>query len=132
MTVYAPVPAGAEIPRAGGPRLDHERLEVYRVAVEFHALAMSLVPRRGCRALRDQLERSSSSVALLIAEGAGRTSAPDKRRFYELAKGSATESAAALDLLQRRGVLELGRYAQARPLLVRIVQMLSRLAAPPR
>ena len=65
-------------------------LDVYTRALEFHALAIALVPRRGCRALRDQLERASLGVVLCIAEGAGRTAGGDKRRFYEMARGSAT------------------------------------------
>src|ERR687892_423172 len=89
-------PGSGPGPAAAGPTLDHERLHVYALALEFHALASSLLPRRGFRTIRDQLERASLSVVLCIAEGAGRTSGPDKRRFYEMARGSATESAALL------------------------------------
>ena len=114
------------------PTLDHERLEVYGRALEFHALACTLVPRRGFRAVRDQLERASLGVVLCIAEGAGRTSGPDKSRFYEMARGSAAESAAVLDVLRVRGLLDPGAHHRARLLAVRVVQMLSRLGAPPR
>jgi four helix bundle protein len=100
--------------------------------LEFHALACSLVPARGWHALRDQLERSSLSVVLCIAEGAGRMSQQDKRRFYEMARGSATESAAALDVLRVRRLLDADQHRQARELTIRIVQMLSRLCGPPR
>lgn len=115
-----------------GPALDHERLEVYALAVEFHGLVMRLVPRRGVRPIRDQLERSSLSVVLCIAEGAGRTSAKDKRRFYAMARGSAAESAAVIDVLLVRGVASAQDCRQARALVVRLVQMLSRLCAPAR
>ena len=111
--------------------LDHERLEVYALAVELHGLVMGLVPRRGVRHLRDQLERSSMGVVLCIAEGAGRISEPDKRRFYGMARGSATESAAA-DLLGVRGVASAGDCQEARLMVVRLVQMLSRLCTPRR
>ena len=114
------------------PALDHERLDVYQRALEFHAAVLQLVPRRGFRSIRDQLERASTGVILNIAEGAGRTSLPDKRRFYEMARGSATESAAVLDILRIRGLLDPARHAAARELAVRIVQMLSRLCGPPR
>ena len=79
-----PVPVPGTTTRSRGPRLDHERLDVYERALEFHALACTLVPRRGLRTLRDQLERASLGVVLNIAEGAGRTSGADKRRFYEM------------------------------------------------
>ena len=83
--------------------LEHERLDVYRAALDFDALASKAVPRRGHRVLRDQLDRASIGIVLCIAEGAGRRSGPDKRRFYEMARGSATESAAIFDILQTRG-----------------------------
>jgi len=120
----------SQIPADRSPVLDHERLQVYSVALEFHGVAMSLVPRRGFRHIRDQLERSSLSVALCIAEGAGRTSAKDKRRFYAMARGSATESAAVIDILLVRGVASIQDCRQARALAIRLVQMLSRLCRP--
>ena len=39
---------------------------------------------------------------LNIAEGAGRRSSPDKRRFYEIARDSTTETAAVIDVLAAR------------------------------
>src|SRR5262249_28801912 len=112
--------------------LDHERLEVYQRALEFHALACTLVPRRGLRTVRDQLERASLGVVLNIAEGAGRTAGGDKRRFYEMARGSATPNPALFDVLRVRGLMEEGAHSRARLLALRLVQMLSRLCAPPR
>jgi hypothetical protein len=44
-----------------------------------------------------------------------------------MARGSATECAAVLDLLAVRGLVDDGLRQHARSLLVRIVQMLSRL-----
>jgi four helix bundle protein len=112
--------------------LEHERLDVYRAALAFDAAAHKAVPRRGHRVLREQLDRASTSIVLCIAEGAGRRSAPDKRRFYEMARGSATESAAVLDILRNRGLLTPDSHSRARALLVRIVQMLTRMSGPPR
>lgn len=77
--------------------------------------------------LRDQLERASLSIALNIAEGAGRRSRPDKNRFYGIARGSTNECAAIIDLLRVRGLASEASCNQARELLVRIVQMLTRL-----
>lgn len=64
------------------PLFDHERLKVYQMAVEVDGLIYQALPRRGQRELREQLERASLSVIANIAEGAGRTSPKDKRRFY--------------------------------------------------
>jgi four helix bundle protein len=112
--------------------LDHERLEVYRAALELHTICCALLPTRAFGMLRDQLERASLSVVLNIAEGAGRGSAADKRRFYEMARGSATESAAALEVLRLRRLADPGLLGEARLLAIRVVQMLSRLARAPR
>ena len=53
---------------------DHEKLDVYRVAIDFVALADDIVEHlpRGRRHIADQLLRASVSVLLSIAEGAGR------------------------------------------------------------
>ena len=114
---------------AGEALLDAERLDCYRLAVEFQALATRLVPRRNQAVLRDQLDRASVSIVLNIAEGAGRVSPADKARFYAIARGSATECAAVLDLLSARGLMDPPLRNRARALLVRIVQMLTRLGA---
>ena len=46
--------------------------------------------------LRDQMLRASSSVALNLAEGSGKPSPKDKRRFYSIALGSLRECQAIL------------------------------------
>src|SRR5438105_15509767 len=107
--------------------LSHERLDVYRVAVEVHSLVVTLLPDRGFRVLRDQLERASLGVVLNIAEGAGRRSPADKRRFFEIARGSAMETAAALEIVRLRRISDPRSVGDARQFVIRIVQMLSRL-----
>ena len=103
---FAPGFAPAAAPLfAGGALLDAEKLDCYRLAVEFQALAGGLVPKRsGLSGLRDQLDRASVSIVLNIAEGAGRFSPADKARFYAIARGSATECAAIVDIALGRGL----------------------------
>jgi four helix bundle protein len=113
----------------GDALLDAEKLDCYRLAVEFQALATRLLPKRGHGSLRDQLDRASISIALNIAEGAGRFSPRDKAHFYAIARGSATECAAIVDAISSRGLSSTSLSRQARGLLVRVVQMLSRLNA---
>ena len=86
----------------------HERLDVYGMAVAFDAAVCKLLPRRGNRALRDQLERASSSVMACIAE-----------------------CAALLDALRNRGLINARDYQQRRELLLSIVRILTKLSAPP-
>lgn len=120
-----PVPAADH---GDEPRFDVERLDCYRVAIEFQTLASTLVPRRGYSALRDQLERASVSIPLNIAEAMGRFSKAERAQFFSIARGSATECAAIVDILVSRDVSDAASCRHARGLLLRLVQMLSKLA----
>lgn len=50
------------------------------------------LPRKEDYALTAQLRRSSLSISANIAEGFGRRTPNDKRRFYDIARGSAFET----------------------------------------
>ncbi len=63
-----------------------------------------------------------------IAEGAGEFSRDEKQRFYRMARRSATETAAILDILDRRQAVAASVLAPALELLERVVAMLARLA----
>ena len=72
-----------------------KNFRTYNIAVEFYHLAQNLkMPRH----LKDQLDRASSSVVLNLAEGAGRQTAADQKRFFTIAFGSLREAQAILDL----------------------------------
>ncbi len=79
---------------------DHEKLDVYKVAIEFVILADEVIGHlpRGKSYLVDQLQRAGSSISLNIAEGAGEYSGSEKCRFYRMAKRSATECAGIFDI----------------------------------
>jgi four helix bundle protein len=112
------------------PSFDHERLDVYQAAIDFVVLANDVVERlpRGRGYLADQLQRAATSIPLNIAEGAGEFSAAEKARFYRIARRSATESAAILDVCCKLKLATADRYGVGRELLVRIVSMLVRLS----
>jgi four helix bundle protein len=71
-----------------------------QLALEFLALAEQLIAAlpKGRSHLADHLSRASLSIVLNVAEGAGKVSAADKRRYDVIARESATESAALLDV----------------------------------
>ena len=77
--------------------LDHERFDAYRLSLDLVEFAETVT--RGLPATRkyvaDQLRRAALSVSLNIAEGAGEFAPVDKRRFYRMARRSATECSAA-------------------------------------
>jgi four helix bundle protein len=111
--------------------LDHAKLDVYQRALELLDqldVVHELMPP-GRAHLKDQLDRAGTSVVLNIAEGAGEFSPPEKQRFYRMARRSAIETAAILDILERRRSLPVESLQPARDLVVRVVSMLVRLAA---
>src|SRR4029450_12686031 len=122
-----PVPAPAPVAAPIVP--DCERLDVYRVAVEFQVLAARVVQGRRLGALRDQLDRASVSIVLNIAEGSGRFAPAEKAHFYLIARGSAMECLAAWSLLQDRSQLTAEDHRRGRASVIRVLAMLTRLAA---
>jgi four helix bundle protein len=108
--------------------LDVERLDAYQVALEFQLLTTEFRFPRALAHLRDQLDRAASSIVLNIAEAVGRRGAGERAHFYVIARGSAMECAAVIDILRSRGIGPLPACERARTLLVRTVQMLTRLA----
>ena len=109
---------------------DHEKLDVYKAAIEFVVLVNSIVETlpRGRAYLADQLQRAGSSIPLNIAEGAGEYSSNEKIRFYRMAKRSATECAGIFDICQRLQIVTESYYLEGRGLLARIVAMLIKMA----
>ena len=108
---------------------EHEKLEVYRVTCEYADAADCIAAKleRGNAHIRDQLRRASDSVINNVAEGAGEFQPAEKARFYRIALRSGTESAAALHTCQRRKLAPLDEVEEARKLLKRVVEMLTRL-----
>ncbi len=72
-----------------------ENFKTYQIAKEYHALCLK---QRIPYYLRDQLYRASSSIALNLAEGAGKQGPKDQKRFYSIALGSLRECQAICDL----------------------------------
>ncbi len=109
--------------------LRHEQLDVYRLSIGYVAWVYEKVDSlKGVhRSARDQWLRASQSIPLNIAEGNGKTTEADRRRYFEIARGSALECAAIQDVLVVGKGLS-GEESQERKMeLDRIVAMLSRL-----
>jgi four helix bundle protein len=83
--------------------------------------------------LRSQIRRAAVSVPSNVAEGAGRNSNPEFRRFVQIALGSANEVAYQVHLAGRLGyikpvlVLELGTMTES---VKRMLSALSTSLAP--
>jgi four helix bundle protein len=104
---------------------DHEKLDVYREAIDFCGWVGDFLAATPAKAAaKDQLDRASTSIPLNIAEGNGKFSAKDRARFLEVARGSALECAACLDVLFVRKLASEQQVAGQKKKLARIVQML--------
>jgi len=103
----------------------HEKLTVYQRALEFASWSQDLIESLTKRtSTRDHLERAGDSIALNIAEGNGKFSQKDRARFFQIAHGSALESAACLDLLVARRCCTTDAITKGKSILEEIVKML--------
>jgi len=104
---------------------DHEKLDVYQEAIAFCGWIGELLSQISAKAAaKDHLDRASTSLPLNIAQGNGKFSTVDRARFLEIARGSALECAACLDVLEVRKLVAAERILPAKERLVRIVNML--------
>lgn len=110
---------------------DHERLDVYRLSIEFLAWVGELLDEgalKGCKLKAvKHLDDAGRSIANNIAEGNGKRSRADRCRFFDISRGSALECASCLDVLVARKRLRPEQAAAGKEMLVRIVSMLSKL-----
>ena len=103
----------------------HEKLTVYQRALEFATWSQDLIEALTKKtSTRDHLERAGDSIALNIAEGNGKFSQKDRARFFQIAHGSALESAACLDLLVARRCCDTSTIIKGKAILEEIVKML--------
>lgn len=113
-----------------GEPFKFEDEEAFRVALEIADLADSIAMRvrRDRPWAASQLGRSSLSIVANTAEGHGEYSPGDKARFYRYACRSATETAAILSFLARKGLVPPDTDRHLRALLLRVIQTLTRRA----
>jgi len=79
---------------------DFENLKVYHKAEHFNKCLRAQIPRIPLDIeVNRQLKRSALSIMLNIAEGSGRLTNLDKRRFYIVARGSVFETVSILRIV---------------------------------
>jgi four helix bundle protein len=113
---------------------DHEKLDVYQVELAFltwltpllcKVKASGVTSRSG--EVVDQLDRASLSALLNTAEGNGRRQRQTRAKFFDDARGSATECVACLDALVAKQLCQGADIEEGKQLLLRIVSMRSKL-----
>lgn len=79
--------------------------------------------------MTSQIRRAALSVHLNVAEGASRRSDIERKRYYEIARGSLVEIDAALDAANDLNFLAHYEINELGELMVRLFKILSRLMA---
>ena len=105
---------------------------IYQKALDLLDVAKAVMARlpTGYGFLADQLRRASASIALNFAEGYGKGSTKDQRRFFMMARGSACEVAAIFDVGLRLGVIAPANHERGRELCDHLARMLTRFRRP--
>jgi len=111
--------------------VQYENTIIYGRAMEMLALSRQVLVAlpHGYGFLADQLRRASSSVLLNFAEGYGKSSAKDARRYFGIARGSANEVAAIFDVALTFAVIGEQSHRDGKQLCDQLARMLSRFRA---
>lgn len=105
---------------------DFRKIKVRQKAIVPAERLEAFLPgiKKGAPHLADQLERAVESIAANIAEGAGRHTKPDFRRFLSTANGSATEAENHLIRAHRKKLLTTEDFESLVEFVVEIRKML--------
>jgi len=100
-------------------QLNHQKLQVFGTSQKFVFECYKLTkifPQDEKFAMVQQIRRAALSVHLNLAEGCSRKSQAERKRFFEISRGSLIEIDAALDIAakldycQKNNIPELGHY----------------------
>ena len=104
---------------------DHEKLRVYRKALDFAAKAAAWTSTWDKKhALVDHLSRATESIALNLAEATRQRGTPARLRIVDYAIGSSLECAGCLDVARIKELLTHQHCHQEKQLLSEITKML--------
>lgn len=108
----------------------YRQLKVWQVSMDLMAECYRLsgaFPREDMFGLTRQLRTAAVSVSLNIAEGWGRNGRAEFARFSDIARASANEVEAAVEVALRLGFLSQGQLVEFYRLLDKVCAMLFRL-----
>jgi four helix bundle protein len=108
--------------------MNYRTTRIYRSSIELVDFVARLLERMptGFGFLSDQMRRAATSVTLNCLEGCGRSSASDRKRFFQIAIGSTLEVAGALEVMSHFGALPDGERVRGQQLCDRLAAMLRR------
>ncbi|HVO76185.1 MAG TPA: four helix bundle protein [Ignavibacteriaceae bacterium] len=106
-------------------KFNHEKLIVYQQALNFIEFTSKLFTENSINLnVYLQLDKDSTAIPLNIAEGTGRFTNKDKSHYYDIARGSALESSACLDVLVKKKIITEETADEGKKILIEIVSML--------
>lgn len=111
--------------------LSFEKLTVWKKAVDWSVAVIDVVEKMNCDRkhfrLVEQLESSSTSVAMNLAEGKGRYSQKEFRQYIYISRGSLYETLTLLLIMKKKKWLTNHDYASLRKQGLEINKMLNSL-----
>ena len=112
--------------------LNHQKLDLYQASKSFvlecYKLSKLLPPDEKFGMI-SQIRRAALSVHLNVAEGCSRKSKAERKRYYEIARGSVIEIDAALDIGKELHYLETVSLENLGNQMVKCFRMLTALIA---
>ena len=107
----------------------HRRLKCYQLAMAMTKVMPELIGTwpRGYSYLSDQLKRAMASIVLNIAEGNARTSALERKRFFTVARASASEVSSIMDIIFAYQLIDESKFDELQDNLIQIIKILYKL-----
>lgn len=110
--------------------LAHTKLDVFVVSRSFVLACYKETksfPSDEKFGIISQIRRAALSVHINIAEGCSRKSVVERKRYYEIARGSVIEIDAALDIAVELGYVSKQALEHLGKLMIRSFQMISKM-----
>jgi len=110
--------------------LSHTKLDIFKVSKSFVLNCYretKTFPPEEKFGIVQQIRRAALSVHLNVAEGCSRRSAAERKRFYEIARGSVIEVDAALDIAVELNYTTKERLYELGQFMIRCFQMISKM-----
>ena len=110
--------------------LSHTKLDVFSVSKAFVIACYKETksfPSEEKFAMTSQIRRAALSVQLNVAEGCSRKSLAERKRFYEIARGSLIEVDTANDISIELGYTSKQKLEELGKLMIRAVQLISKM-----
>ena len=111
-------------------KLAHTKLDVFisgkNLVLSCYKISKLLPPDERFN-MTQQLRRAALSTQLNIAEGSTRKQAVERRRYYEISRGSVAEIDTILDIAEELGYFKKEDLIQTGDLIIKTFQMLGKM-----